>query len=100
MDDQKSNIQRKELILNKTCNLIEKLESVVAEWDDLYDAYQELMDYYSGEQWINDVEASDTGAFSDMPHGVLSQDAVYNMYSDQRLVAFRLIRTALRYIEK
>ena len=100
MDDQKSNIQQKELILNKTCNLIEKLESVVTEWDDLYDAYQELMDYYSGEQWINDVEASDAGAFSDMPHGVLSQDAVYNKYADQWLVAFRQIRTALRYIEK
>ena len=41
MDDQKSNIQQKELILNKTCNLIEKLESVVTEWDDLYDEISE-----------------------------------------------------------
>ncbi len=48
---------------------------------------QELTEYYTGGQWLDDYQADEAGLIpTDLKRGVLSQDGVYNLLTElQRL---------------
>lgn len=99
MEKRISQIQKQEQSLNRANDLIEKLESLIEDWQKLRPQFSELMEYYGSEQWHDDVEDSNEGAFKDFPHGVLSEDAVYDMFHRQRELNFKMMRVALDYLE-
>lgn len=58
-------------------------------------AYRRLSDYYQSEQWMADHEASNAGELPEgLLCGVLSEDAVYDLFIDQRELALYLAKTA------
>lgn len=99
MEKRIENIQLHEKTLDKANALINELENWLDKWGELHPDFQNLMKYYGSPQWQEDVDTSNKGTFSDFPHGVLSQDAVYDMYTNQRNLNFKMIRTALDYLE-
>lgn len=92
-------IQKHEATLNKAEQLQRQLQSLLNEWEALHPDFQALMAYYGSPQWQHDVEASNNGELTDIEHGVLSEDAVFNLYAELRQVNFKMIRCALNYIE-
>lgn len=93
------NIQHHEATLDKFAILIHKLEDLNKEWEEFHSSYNELMDYYSSSQWMKDKEDSDKGLFDEVKCGVLSEDAVYNLFQCQKSLSIDLIKIALKYLE-
>ena len=99
MNKKIANIQQKEAILDKGEELVRRLETLIAEWERFHPEFKELMAYYGSAQWHEDVQACDEGALEGVKCGVLSEDAVYELYGEQRTLNFKMIRAALDYLE-
>ncbi len=92
-------IRQMEHILNQAHDLIDKMEQLQSEWQRLLPQIRELENYY-GEQWQADYNAYDQGEIpSDMPCGVLSEDAVYNLFIEHKEVALTWIRLSVKSME-
>lgn len=100
MDKRIKNIEQQENTLDKAEILIEQLENLIYKWENLHPDFTKLMDYYGSTEWIKDMEESNQGVFEDIKCGVLSEDAVYNLYTRQRNLNFRMVRIAIDYLEK
>lgn len=92
-------IKRQETFLNKGTELVNRMEALLQEWKEYQPEFRKLMDYYQSPQWMEDFRDSNEGMFEDFPCGVLSQDAVYDLYSEQRTLNFEMIRVGLSYLE-
>ena len=68
---------------NEVKAVVEKLHSGLDNLEDLQDHIQELKLYQESGEWLDDFEADERGELpSDMPRGVLSEDALYNLLED------------------
>lgn len=94
-----THIKEHEAALDRMQQLVERMNTVVMEWEQCLPEFKKLMAYYGSEQWHEDVQASNEGALEGVKCGVLSQDAVYNLYAEQRALHFKMMRLALDYLE-
>lgn len=99
MKDRIKNIQQHEETLDKAEALLSELEALAREWQQLFPNYIKLIEYYQSEQWIEDYESSNKGEFSSIKHGVLSQDAIYNLISSVKEISILLMKTGMKGIE-
>jgi hypothetical protein len=61
---------------------------------------EKLSEYYS-DSWADDFELSEKGEIDpDMPQGVLSEDSLYNLLSDEYSLGLELLRLATDIIDK
>lgn len=93
------NIAKKEEILNKMETFLGEANGFLEKWKEMNEEYQSLTDYYFSEQWREDFEASNQGEISKIPHGVLSEDAIYNTLIEQKDLAIRLLKLATKILE-
>lgn len=100
MENRIKNIQKQEENFDKTEEALKELQSALDKWKQIRPSFDELMAYYSGPQWQEDYEADSKGEFVDLKRGILSQDAVYDLYHKERSLSLELIRTALKSLEK
>lgn len=100
MEQRINNIKKLEVILDKATALFNDLEQMIEELEKFHPEFQKLMNYYGSEEWMQDVEDSNKGIFDDIKCGVLSEDAIYNLYTQQRFLHFKMMRIALDYLEK
>ena len=78
-----AHIQQMEGVLNTSEALIKELYEMLERWEAHQPALKQLIAYYESEQWMEDYDASNEGQLpKDMPQGVLSEDAVYNVITD------------------
>lgn len=100
MKDRLKNIEEMETILNRTDILINELEILLNKWEENQLDFAKLMNYYGSEEWQNDLQADEDGEIpQDFPRGVLSEDAVYNAFSDYKNLAIRMIKTGVSGLE-
>ena len=60
------------------------------------EALKRLSAYSDSGDWLRDFEADEAGAFpAEMKRGVLAEDALYDLLSDDREALLRLLETAL-----
>lgn len=99
MSKQVANIQHQEASLDRGAELVRRLEALIAEWQRFQPDFSELMAYYGSAQWHEDVKASNEGALEGVKCGVLSEDAVHDLYGEQRALNLKMMRVALDYLE-
>lgn len=99
MNQQIKNIKKQEKALDKGLELVRSIEVLLAEWERFYPDFKELMSYYGSAQWYVDVKDSNSDNLVGVKCGVLSEDAVYDLYGAQRALNFKMMRTALAYLE-
>lgn len=92
-------IEKHEQTLNKLDEALSQLEEMLDILEGFKPDFKQLMNYYGSDVWFEDVALSEKPDFPDTPHGVLSQDTVYNLYQQQRQLHFSSIRLALGYLE-
>lgn len=93
-------IQKHEVNLNQIDTALNQLEQALQDLKRLHPGFKALMDYYHSEAWSEDVALSEKADFPNIPCGVLSQDAIYDLYQKQRQIHFQSIHSALAYLEE
>ena len=77
-------IERYERIYQRIQEATAGLEKAFAAWADLRPEMEELEKYYTGERWKQDFAADEAGELpKDLKRGVLSEDGIYNLITDQ-----------------
>lgn len=72
-----------EQILDEATEAVSSLSEALEKYAVIQDRLQELISYYSSEQWRQDFDDDSAGKIpSDLKRGVLSEDAVYNLLAD------------------
>lgn len=81
-------ITRMEALLDRSEEVIKRLETALEDFDDLQPDIAELDAYLSSPDWRADFESDEAGLLpADLKRGVLSEDALWNLMEDyQRLM--------------
>ena len=93
--EQIQRIRHMEELLDRTAQAVSDLEAALDGYASVQHELRELTDYYEGPQWRRDFEADEQGKLpADLKRGVLSEDAVYDLLTDNdellsRLAAYR-----------
>ena len=80
-----------ESLLDKSTEVIARLEQALKDFAALQPDIAELEAYYTSPQWRKDFEADEAGKLpKDLKRGVLSEDGVWNMLEDYRRLSSAL----------
>ena len=95
------NIIEKEIILNQTEIFLKEANSFLTQWKKQQKEYKLLLDYYYSEQWQKDFFASNEGKIpKNIPHGVLSEDSIYNTLIKQKELAIKYLKFITKILEE
>lgn len=101
MEQQFKHIKQMEHILNQMNELMETLRTTHAQWAEVQADYDALVSYYGSAQWHADNEAYDRGEIpKELPCGVLSEDAVFNLIAEQQAVAVEFVKLGAEILSK
>ena len=82
---------RMERVLDDAAAAVEDLDWALDRYAAAQAGLAELTAYYEGGQWLEDFAADEAGALpQDLKRGVLSEDAVYNLLTDNGRLLKRL----------
>ena len=83
--NQLERISRMESYLDEAQTIMKSLSLSLAAYHEIRPKLRELADYYSSEEWRRDFEDDEAGRLpQNLKRGVLSEDAVYNLLSDNK----------------
>ena len=78
-------ITRMEGLLDKSTEVIGRLEQALEDFAALKPDIAELDAYYTSPQWRKDFEADEAGKLpKDLKRGVLSEDGIWNVLEDYK----------------
>ncbi len=78
-------ITHMEGLLDKSTEVIARLEQALEDFAALQPDIVELEAYYTSPQWRKDFEADEAGKLpKDLKRGVLSEDGIWNVLEDYR----------------
>ena len=98
--EQIERIQEMERCLDVAEKAIRELSEALSAYEDFQPQYQKLSDYYSGGQWIQDYEDDEAGKLpQNLKRGVLSEDVVYDLITENRELLVRMMRLVTAAIE-
>ena len=100
MDKQIERIEDMEEALDASKAAIEKLSEALSEYESVQDRFDALLDYFGNGQWRDDFEADEEGLLPDgLKRGVLSEDAVYDLITDNHDLAVRMLKVITAALE-
>ena len=78
-------ITHMESLLDKTTEVIARLEQALEDFAALQPDIAELEAYYTSPQWRKDFEADEAGKLpKDLKRGVLSEDGIWNVLNEYK----------------
>lgn len=78
-------IKQMERSLDRASQAVMRLSAALDEYDEAQDALRQLTDYYGSDLWKQDLAADEAGILpQDLKRGVLSEDALWNLFEDVR----------------
>ena len=78
-------ITHMEGLLDKSVEVIARLEQAIEDFDAIQPDIAELEAYYTSPQWRKDFEADEAGKLpKDLKRGVLSEDGIWNVLEDYK----------------
>jgi hypothetical protein len=82
--EQLQRITHMEQLLGEAAAAISALDQAIEGYRAVQKNIEELRRYYENGQWMEDVNADQDGRLpSDLPRGVLTEDAIYDLLTDQ-----------------
>ena len=88
-------ITHMEGLLDKSTEVIARLEQALEDFAALQPDIAELEAYYTSPQWRKDFEADEAGKLpKDLKRGVLSEDGIYDLLSD-----YQCLKDQIRTVE-
>lgn len=85
-----------EQILDEATEAVSSLSEALEKYSTVQDKLQELIAYYTSEQWRQDFDDDNAGKIpSNLKRGVLSEDAVYHLLADNTDLKERMKELAI-----
>ena len=93
-------IEEMEKILDASRQAVDRLEEAFAAYEANQKDYRKLYNYYASPRWMNDFEADEAGRLpADLKRGVLSEDAVYDLISDNHDLMVRMLKLITKQLD-
>lgn len=90
--EQLERIQKMEKHLNKYSQVLARAQEALSELERYQSDYIQLRDYYTGQEFFDDLEFSNGPDFpKNIACGVLSEDAVYDLMGEHFEIAINLL---------
>ena len=84
-------IKQMEGCLDRASQAVMHLSAALDEYDEAQDALRQLTDYYGSDVWKQHFAADEAGLLPpDLKRGVLSEDAIWNLFEDVRDLQVRM----------
>ena len=94
-------IQEMERCLDVSRRAVDALATAFDEYEAPQKDYRKLSDYYGSVRWMDDYEAGEAGKLpADLKRGVLSEDAVYDLITDNHDLAVRMLKVITKALEE
>jgi len=95
-----SEITRMEHHLNDAAAALQEFSAALEKLQAAQVWIHELERYYGSEDWYAHREADDEGLQpADLPRGVLTEDAVYDLLTDNHALAIQMLETAAQMLK-
>lgn len=100
MTEQIKRIKAMEMILDRARETVFRMDAVLADYVAIQDQIAELDAYYGSEKWRADLKDDEEGRLpEDLKRGVLSEDAIYDLLTDNRDLMNDLLNVAEQYLD-
>ena len=87
--------------LNDYAKTLEETKKAVDQLREHQESYIQLSDYYSSQAYFDDLDLSNQADFpKDLPCGVLSEDAVYDLLDEHFQMGVELLEIATKMIKE
>lgn len=94
-------IREMEACLDMTAAAVEALSAALDQYEAAQKSYKKLSDYYGSSRWMKDYEADEAGKLpKDLKRGVLSEDAVYDLITENNALRIRMMKLLTRAMEQ
>jgi hypothetical protein len=98
--DRIKRIEEMERCLDASRQAVDALERAFDAYEATRKDYKKLCDYYGSRRWMADYEADEAGKLPrDLKRGVLSEDAVYDLITDNHDLAVRMLKVITKALE-
>ncbi|MBQ3477005.1 MAG: DUF4298 domain-containing protein [Clostridia bacterium] len=98
--EQTERITQMEACLDASEQAIRELSEALSAFEEVQTKYRQLSDYYGSDQWMQDYEDDEAGKLpKDLKRGVLSEDAVYDLITENRELLVRMLRLVTSALE-
>ena len=98
--EQLKRIEEMERRLDAYEKAIRELSEALSAFEAVQPQYRQLSDYYGSDLWMQDYEDDEAGKLpADLKRGVLSQDAVYDLITENRELLVRMLKLVTGALE-
>lgn len=95
MSEQIERISAMERAMNEAAEAVEALDAALARYEALLPELRALEEYYEGPLWRRDFNDDSAGRLpADLPRGVLTEDALYDLLCDNDALVQKLRRVS------
>lgn len=99
--DRVKRIEEMEKNLDTAAAAVKKLGEALEEYEAAQKGYKKLCDYYGSARWMDDFESDEAGKLpAGLKRGVLSEDAVFDLITENRELIVRMMKLSANAIEK
>ena len=100
MMEQVERIKQMELRLDRASSVVMELSAALENYNEVQDDISQLAAYYSSDEWKQDF-ADEAGELPpSLRRGVLSEDAIWNLLTDNKELTVRLLETVTAILRK
>ena len=94
-------IREMEQCLDVSAAAVRRMADALEEYEAAQKAYKKLSDYYGSARWLKDFEDDEAGKLPrDLKRGVLSEDAVYDLITEDHDLKVRMMKLLTAAMEK
>jgi hypothetical protein len=98
--DRIKRIEEMERRLDASRKAVDTLAEAFAAYEAVQKDYKKLTEYYGSSRWMADYEADEAGKLpADLKRGVLSEDAVYDLITENHDLAVRMLKVITKALE-
>ncbi len=98
--EQIERITEMERCLDASERAVRDLSEALSAFEEVQEQYRKLSDYYGSDQWMQDYADDEAGELPrDLKRGVLSEDAVYDLITENRELLVRMLKLVTSALE-
>ena len=99
--EQIERVREMEACLDASEKAIREFSEALSSFEEVQPQYRRLSDYYGSDLWRQDYEDDEAGKLPrDLKRGVLSEDAIYDLLTENRELLVRMLKLVTGALEQ